>query len=120
MKSIDKVDKEINMNGNVYILKSEFEKIKKESQEKFNIIKPHVSSDEIKGICHAELKGNWFKSRFSIKEFITLIKAFKLINENEEYFNLIMCDKQPLMIGNVDKEKQRATGLVLAPCDDEE
>lgn len=121
----------IEVNGKKYVNYEEYERLQesngellKKQDSTFRLMERQALMDEanVMAITIAELKGEWFASHYSIEflekalKIIRLLSIFPESKKNKNQSVDIVCSKDyPLMIGRLNRENGRVTGICIAP-----
>ena len=114
--------KEINVDGEMYILKKDVEKlytrnteIKKQNLEGFKHMKVHfVDNCSVMGLGSFKLINNWNVTKISLDLLKRSIKIAENLLQDDEQSIVIACSTdKPLCIGAIKKEE--FSGVIIAP-----
>lgn len=115
------VKEEIVIDENVYILKTKHEKLldeaKAASKSDFGILDIHMDPSNVFGLGTAQLTGEWVSSRISLdllKRALTILE--KLGNNSVD---IVFTKDHPVIFGTLEANKQKVSGVIMAPRVDE-
>ena len=109
--------KELTVDGKVYVLKTEHEKLLKKADKtdypKLNLTEFHVDKSLCLGIGSAKLSGDWVKSRFTID---LIKKAMKVLEAlGEDTVDIVFTKDHPVIFGTIKEGRKTVAGVIVAP-----